>query len=84
MNDHVHVLVLRSKYRIEYLVNQLKGAATAALKLKRTPWTRGCWKVFINDEEVLRAAAEYIEANPAAAGLPPQDWAFVVPLSGEE
>jgi REP element-mobilizing transposase RayT len=31
MNDHVHVLILRSKYRIEYLVNQLKGSATWAL-----------------------------------------------------
>jgi len=84
MNDHVHILVLRSKYRIEYLVNQLKGAATAALKLKRTPWTRGCWKVFINDEDVLRAAAEYIEANPPAAGLPPQHWGFVTRLPREE
>ena len=37
MNDHVHVLVLRSKYRIEYIVNQLKGGATQALKLKHTP-----------------------------------------------
>ena len=71
MNDHVHIVVLRSKYRIEYLVNQLKGAATAALKLKRTPWTRGCWKVFINDD-------------PPVAGLPPQHWGFVTPLPGEE
>jgi hypothetical protein len=37
MNDHVHVLVLRSKYRIEYLVNQFKGAATRDLKQKQTP-----------------------------------------------
>ena len=28
MNNHVHILILRSQYRIEYLVNQLKGAAT--------------------------------------------------------
>jgi len=34
MNDHVHVLILRSKYRIEYLVNQFKGSATRALRLK--------------------------------------------------
>ena len=37
MNDHVHVLILRSKYRIEYLVNQLKGSATLALGFKQTP-----------------------------------------------
>lgn len=80
MNDHVHVLVLRSKYRIEYLVNQLKGAATRALKLERTPWTRGCWKVFITNIEALQAAANYIQANPVSAGLGAQDWDFITPL----
>jgi REP element-mobilizing transposase RayT len=81
MNDHVHLVLLRSDYRIEYVVNQLKGAATRALGLKRTPWTRGGWKVFLNDEAALGAAIQYVEANPPAAGLPPQRWDFVEPLS---
>jgi len=51
MNDHVHTLILRSKYRVEYVVNQLKGGATQVLKLKQTHWTHGCWKVFISDDE---------------------------------
>ena len=80
MNDHVHILVLSSKYRIEYIVNQLKGVATRTLKLKHTPWTRGCWKVFITDTEALRAAIEYIQTNPVYAGLPPQSWDFISPL----
>jgi len=80
MNDHVHILILRSKYRIEYLVNQLKGAATSALKIKSTPWTRGCWKVFITDTETLLAAVKYIQANPACAGLAAQSWNFISPL----
>ncbi|MCK5226055.1 MAG: transposase [Planctomycetes bacterium] len=80
MNDHIHVLVLRSKYRIEYIVNQLKGSATHALKLKRSPWTRGCWKVFINDTGAISAATKYINANPAKAGLASQFWNFVKPL----
>jgi len=80
MNDHVHLLVLRSKHRIEYLVNQFKGGATAALKLRRTPWTRRGWNVFINDEQTLYAAAEYIGANPEVAGMKPQRWNFVTPL----
>lgn len=80
MNDHVHIVVLRCRYRIEYLVNQLKGAATRALKLKYTPWTRGCWKVFITDSEVLLAAVKYIQANPACAGLSAQSWDFILPL----
>jgi hypothetical protein len=68
MNDHVHLLLLRSKYRIEYLVNQFKGAATAALKLKKTPWTRRGWNMFINDEETLYAATEYIRGEPRSRG----------------
>jgi REP element-mobilizing transposase RayT len=74
MNDHVHVLVLRCNYRIEYIINQLKGAATLALKLKQRPWTRGCWKVFIDDNETLVAAVDYIQANPIRAGLGAQSW----------
>jgi REP element-mobilizing transposase RayT len=80
MNNHVHFLVWRSKHSIEYLVNQLKGGATLALGRDRTPWTRSCWKVFVNDELSLRAAAEYVDANPLAAGLNPQQWDFVTPL----
>jgi REP element-mobilizing transposase RayT len=83
MNDHVHVVVWRSKYTIEYLVNQLKGAATNALRLTQTPWTRGRWKVFIDDEPSLRAAVRYVDANPQAAGLSPQTWDFVTPLPRE-
>jgi REP element-mobilizing transposase RayT len=82
MNEHVHFLVLRSGYRIEYLVNQFKGAATKELELSRTPWTRGSWKVYIDDDEALWAAAEYINANPRAAGLNEQRWGFVTPLTG--
>jgi len=81
MNDHVHIIILRCKYRIEYIVNQLKGAATKDLKLKYTPWTRGCWKVFIDDKDTLLAAVRYIQSNPTSAGLPPQYWDFVSPLS---
>ncbi len=80
MNDHAHILILRSKYRIEYLVNQLKGAATRDLKLKHTPWTRGCWKVFLTDIEALLAAVRYIQSNPVCASLAPQSWNFVSPL----
>ena len=80
MNDHVHVLVLKSRYRIEYLVNQLKGAATHALELSETPWARKSWEIFIDDIETLRAAVRYIEDNPPRSGLPPRRWSFVRPL----
>jgi REP element-mobilizing transposase RayT len=80
MKEHVHIVVLRARHQIEYLVNQLKGAATKALGFRQTPWTRGHWSVYLDDEETLAAAVRYVEANPAAAGMAPQHWGFVVPL----
>jgi len=81
MNDHVHIIIFRSKHRIEYLVNQLKGAETKEMKVKQSSWTRGCWKIFINDTDILGAAIEYICANPENSGLSPQSWDFVTPLN---
>jgi len=80
MNNHVHLLVQRSTYRIEYVVNQLKGAATRTLGLSETPWARNGWNVFLNNLEAVAAAAEYIRANPPAAGLAPQRWDFLQPI----
>jgi REP element-mobilizing transposase RayT len=77
MNDHVHILILRSNYSIEYLVNQLKGVATKELNLRNSPWTRGFWKVFIDSETTLVTAIKYVNNNPAKAGLSPQIWSFV-------
>ena len=77
MNDHVHLFVLRSKYRIEYTVNQLKGGATHALEAQRTVWSRGFWKEFISDDDRIGAVRKYIEANPIDAGLGEQSWEFV-------
>jgi REP element-mobilizing transposase RayT len=80
MNDHVHIVIMRSGYRIEYLVNQLKGAATKELGLTRTPWTKGLWKVFLDEEPAIPAAVEYVAANPVMARMAPQQWGFVKAL----
>ena len=80
MDDHVHLVVLRSKYRIEYVVNQLKGAATRTLGLRQTPWARCGWNVFLDNWEAVAAAVRYVEANPPAAGMAAQHWDFVQPL----
>ena len=80
MDDHVHLVVLRSKYRIEYVVNQLKGAATRAMGLRQTPWARYGWNVFLDIWEAVGAAVRYVQANPPAAGMAAQHWDFVRPL----
>ena len=41
---------------------------------------RGSYSKEIYNEELLAAAA-YVEANPKVAGMPPQCWDFVTPLS---
>ena len=81
MNDHVHVLSMRSKHRIEYVVGRFKAEATRALNFAETPWTKGSWKVFIGDAEVIAAAAHYVEMHPIKAGWGPQHRDFVTPMS---
>ena len=80
MNDHVHLLTLRNRHRIEYVAGKFKAEATRALNLPETPWAKGAWKVFINDSETLESAIKYIEMNPIKAGWGPQHWDFVTPL----
>ncbi|MDP6047003.1 MAG: transposase, partial [Phycisphaerae bacterium] len=84
MNDHVHLLSLRSKHRIEYVFGQFKSQATHALNLDKTLWAKDAWKVFIEDAETIASAARYIEMNPIKAGREPQHWDFVTPLSSAD
>jgi len=81
MNDHVHLLSLRGKHRVEYVFGQFKSQGTHALGVSETPWAKGAWKVFIEDAETIASAARYIEMNPIKAGREPQHWDFVTPLS---
>lgn len=80
MNDHVHVIWSITDHKPLYVIGQFKGAATHELSLSLTPWARGGWKVYIDDEETLLAAQDYVEQNPAKSGLPPQRWEFVTPF----
>jgi hypothetical protein len=45
-----------------------------------TPWAEGCWSVFIDDVEQLRAAIRYVQRHPMKEGLPPQSWDFLKAL----
>ncbi|MCY2924748.1 MAG: hypothetical protein NT031_04800 [Planctomycetota bacterium] len=80
MNDHVHLVVRRGGHRIEYLVGQFKANATCSLRLRLTPWATGSWRVFLDDEETVRAAVRYVEANPTSAGWGEQRWEWVTRL----
>jgi REP element-mobilizing transposase RayT len=94
MPDHVHLVVARHRYAIEYISRLLKGAATNELIAegihpfreesygdRRCPpeWARGEWSVFIDNEDQLRAAIRYVNKNPTRDGLKAQHWNFVTP-----
>lgn len=94
MPDHAHLVIARHQHRIETISNQLKGAATRQLIKDRihplanhtkakgqapSPWAKGQWKVFINTQEQLMNAINYVRMNPVKAGFKPQQWKFIQP-----
>jgi REP element-mobilizing transposase RayT len=98
--EHVHMVIARHSYNVEQAVILLKGEATrqlvdvgihphAGLKKAngRVPgcWSRHLWKVFLDGEEAIVRAIQYVEQNPLKEGKPRQSWKFVTPyqFSGE-
>lgn len=71
---HVHLVIERHRYDVEQIVNLPKGAATRELvarqlfpsvgKFKPRIWSRGCRKVFIDDQRHLQAEIKYVQNNP--------------------
>jgi REP element-mobilizing transposase RayT len=94
--EHIHMVIARHSYDIERVVMLLKSEATEQLggeglhpferfrkpdgKLP-TCWTRGEWKVFLDSEEDIIAAIEYVNQNPIKEGKPAQRWPFVKPFA---
>ena len=94
MPDHVHAVIARHRYQIEQVVNLMKGDATRQLLAeglhpfaeRRRPngrlpacWARNPWAVYLDTEEDIVRAIQYVEENPVKAGLPPQRWKCVTP-----
>lgn len=96
LRDHVHLVLARHRYSVEQMANVLKGEATKQLKQLKTagvyppsgvkspssPWARGEWVTYLDTEVSIRQAIQYVEQNPAEAGLRPQRWSFVTRFSG--
>ena len=92
--DHVHLVLGPPALRIEQVVIQLKGEATALLVEEglhpfgggsggRPPkcFARGQWKVYLDAGDVPNAI-RYVEENPEKEGKPRQRWSFVVAPPG--
>ncbi|MGD9855189.1 MAG: hypothetical protein AB7U20_09595 [Planctomycetaceae bacterium] len=93
--EHVHLAVGRFDGTIEDFVAEAKQRATLQLNAaglhpladartstgrRPTPWARGFWKVFLNDEAHVWAAIRYVEENPVKEGKRRQHWSFVTPF----
>jgi REP element-mobilizing transposase RayT len=91
--EHVHMVL--GRHKVETMVRLLKAEATTNLitdgrhpltayplpdATLSSPWAHRRWKVYLNtDEEIIRAI-EYVENNPIKEGKRRQRWPFVVPF----
>ena len=89
--DHAHLIIEHHAREITSIAGHLKSAATRSLTSagvhplngfigKRgglpTPWSEGCWKVFIDRRDQLESAIAYVERHPLKENMSRQDWAF--------
>lgn len=94
--EHIHMVIGRYHYPIETVVRLLKAEASAELNATGlhpmgdwpqldgslpSPWARNCWKVFLNTDDDIARAIQYVENNPIKDGKRPQRWSFVTPFS---
>jgi hypothetical protein len=41
------------------------------------PWVEGGWFRYLNDDQAIADAVDYVRQNPTKIGLPIQTWSFV-------
>ena len=90
-------MIARHRYKVEQIANLLKGAATRQLVSEhlhpltqhaapgeRPPrmWAEHEWKVYLDSEEAIENAIQYVNDNPIKEGKPAQHWPFVTPFTG--
>ncbi len=94
--EHVHAVIARHRFKVEFIVGLLKGEATKQLKREQlyplaaqsnctiapSPWNEHCWRVFLDNEADVENAVRYVEDNPIKEGKPRQSWRFVTPFGG--
>jgi REP element-mobilizing transposase RayT len=96
--DHVHLVLARHQRPIKQIVGHLKAMASRELASDGrhpfvgettedgslpTPWVRGCWKRYLNTQQEVSQAIQYVEQNPVRIKLPRQRWSFVTPFGSE-
>ena len=95
--DHAHLVMRYCNRHVDEIASHLKSKATMTLSReglhpmarfassdgrRASPWARNHWCPFIDSHRQMEAAIEYVENNPAKAGLPRQHWRCVVSWEG--
>lgn len=85
MPDHVHLVIRKHKHDAETMIDNFQLESRAWL-LERDiiaeqhpVWTKGGWKVFLDNPEEVWQRIQYVESNPMKERMPKQNWPFVVP-----
>ncbi len=93
----MHAVIGRSRYKMEELSIQLKGAAAHSLLESGSHpmlpyvmsdgsvpgmWSEGQWIEYLDSEEAIENAIRYVEENPIHEGKKAQHWSFVQPFQG--
>ena len=95
--QHVHLVLARHRFKVEYIVGLLKGEATKSLRLANihplssfadgrgkipTPRNVKSYHGFLESEQEIDDAIAYVDENPVKEGKKRQAWAFVLPFGG--
>jgi hypothetical protein len=87
---------MRHRYSIEEIARKLKADATRQLSVEGrhpfarfpyrdgsipTPLARNEWSCFIDAEDYIRNAIDYVNRNPTREGFKSQHWRFVRPFA---
>lgn len=94
MPDHAHLLIAPYRTKAEQVAIRLKGAATTSLTKENhhpfanqpydngrllSPWTSGCWIVYLDDDRRIQIAINYVKQNPVKENMREQAWSFISP-----
>ena len=95
--EHIHAVVGRHRFKVEYVVGLLKGEATKQLNRESlhplakyrnskgeipTPWNSRCWRTYLDTEEGIDNTIQYVQENPEKEGKRRQNWNFVKAFTG--
>jgi putative transposase len=87
MPDHIHLIIGPAPMRLGYVVQALKVAVVANLNTERLVpgglWKRGYWERALTDERAVRAAIDYVHANPVRKGLVDEDHEYKLCSAGD-